>query len=162
MLKLSKKAEYAILAMQFMAENSGYKLNAKEIAFQLGLSFEFLSKTMQALNKSGLVESQQGVKGGYILSKDADNISLMEIINATEEKIGIVDCLNSNVDICDRNEICVIKDPMHKIQKLIDNIFNLTSLKDLAISDLDLFHNNYNPKKLIDIESITKNGSKDV
>lgn len=158
MLKLSKKAEYAILAMQFLAENSGDKLNAKEIAFQLGLSFEFLSKTMQALNKVGLVESQQGVKGGYRLSRDADKISLMEIINATEEKIGIVDCLNSSVDNCDRNELCVIKDPMHKIQKLIDNIFHLTTLKDIALNDLDLFPNNYKQNKIIQIESLTKNG----
>jgi Rrf2 family protein len=154
MLKLSKKAEYAILAMQFLAENSGDKLNAKEIALQLGLSFEFLSKTMQALNKSGLVESQQGVKGGYILSKAADKISLMEIINATDEKIGIVNCINSHAVDCNRDDNCVIKDPMHKIQKLIDNIFDLTSLKDLAIGDLDKFSKNGKSKNFIEIESL--------
>jgi Rrf2 family protein len=137
MLKLSKKAEYAILAMQYMAENQGEKLNAKVISQQLDLSFEFLSKTMQALMKCGLVESQQGVKGGYILSKPSNEISLMEIINATDEKIGIVDCLNGSDEDCYRNENCVIKDPMHKIQKLIDNIFVKTTLHDLLENNFD-------------------------
>ena len=154
MLKLSKKAEYAILAMQYMAENPGDKLNAKDIAFQLSLSFEFLSKTMQALMKCGLVESQQGVKGGYILSKPANDISLMEIINATDERIGIVDCLNANDEECNRNDMCMIKDPMHKIQKIIDNIFVSTSLKDLVTGDLNKLSLNGKHKNLISIESL--------
>ncbi|MBX3042221.1 MAG: Rrf2 family transcriptional regulator [Ignavibacteriae bacterium] len=154
MLKLSKKAEYAILAMQYLAENPGEKLNAKEIANRLGLSFEFLSKTMQALMKVGLLESHQGVKGGYLLSKVPNEISLMEIINATDERIRIVDCLNGNEDECQRNDMCVIKDPMHKIQKLIDNIFIKTSLKDFVSGDLNKFSVNGNHKKLINIESL--------
>lgn len=154
MLKLSKKAEYAILAMQYLAENPGEKLNAKEIALRLDLSFEFLSKTMQALNKCGLVESQQGVKGGYKLSKESKDISLMEIINATDEKIGIVDCLNANEDDCMRNDSCLIKNPMHKIQKLIDNIFVGTSLNDLANGNLEKFAMKRKHSNLIDIESL--------
>ncbi|MDX9789654.1 MAG: Rrf2 family transcriptional regulator [Candidatus Kapaibacterium sp.] len=154
MLKLSKKAEYAILAMQYLAENPGEKLNAKEIASNLDLSFEFLSKTMQALMKSGLVESQQGVKGGYLLTKEPENINLMEIINATEERIGIVDCLNGDEEECIRNNHCVIKDPMLKIQKLIDKIFIETSLQELATGDLEKFSANGKYNTLIEIESL--------
>lgn len=132
MLKLSKKAEYAILAMQFLAENPGNKLNAKEIASSLGLSFEFLSKTMQSLMKSGLVDSVQGVKGGYSITKSSGDISLMEIINATDEKIGIVDCMNNNDEECSRYQHCSIKNPMSKIQKLIDDVFINTSIADLV------------------------------
>lgn len=154
MLKLSKKAEYAILAMQFMAENPGAKLNAKEIAGQLDLSFEFLSKTMQSLMKCGLVESQQGVKGGYTLSKPADSISLMEVINAADEKIGIVDCINGSDDDCSRYEYCSIKNPMNKIQKLIDNIFINTSIFNLTDTIRESPVHNGNHSQLIEIKNL--------
>jgi Rrf2 family protein len=154
MLKLSKKAEYAILAVQYLAENPGDKLNAKEIAQNLELSFEFLSKTMQSLMKSGLVNSIQGVKGGYVLSKPANSITLMEIMNATDEKIGIVNCMNIEDDDCNRNDKCAIKNPMHKIQKLIDGIFVNTTIYDLINGNTKIQNLNGYHKNLIEIKNI--------
>jgi Rrf2 family protein len=128
MLRLSKKIEYGILALQYLAENSDKLVTAKVIAENLDISFEFLSKTLQALKKNNLVNTIQGMKGGYTLADSPDNISLMQIIEALEHYPDIVECVNS--ETCEREEYCSIRSPMHVIQEKINDIFTKMKLTD--------------------------------
>jgi Rrf2 family protein len=130
MFRLSKKTEYAILAMQYLAEKSGEPVSAKEIATNLGISFEFLSKSLQSLMKSGLVNSQQGIKGGYHLVGTPDVISVMDIIQAVSENVGIVECMTDSD--CVRSCSCDLKDPMSVLQTKVNEVFSRTFLADLA------------------------------
>ncbi|MBS4000144.1 MAG: Rrf2 family transcriptional regulator [Desulfobulbaceae bacterium] len=130
MFRLSKKTEYAILAMQYLAEKSGEPVSAKEIATSLGLSFEFLSKSLQSLMKSGLVSSQQGIKGGYHLVGTPDMISVMDIIQAVSENVGIVECMTESD--CSRSGSCNLKDPMSILQSKVNEVFTQTFLADFA------------------------------
>lgn len=135
MLKLSKKVEYALLAAQYMSSKNDDDLaTAKQMAIDLQISFEFLSKCLQLMMKKNLIQSQQGIKGGYFLTKSSEQISLWDIINAVDEKVGIVECSvhYNNGNKCEREYSCEIKDPMVIIQKKINNIFKTTSLKDLS------------------------------
>ena len=132
MFRLSKKVEYAILALQYMAEKDEAKTSVKEMSENLNISFDFLSKTMQLLNKKGLVESLQGIRGGYILGDKPEKISIADIIRAVEQRIGIVQCFKDGKDSCGRVEDCTIRTPMGHIQKKIDNIFESTTIKELA------------------------------
>lgn len=136
MFRLSKKTEYAILAMQYLAENSGESVSAKEIANNLGISFEFLSKSLQSLMKSGLVSSQQGIKGGYNLVGTPDSISVMDIIRAVNENIGIVECMTESD--CNRSSSCSLKNPMALLQSKVNDVFSNTFLTDLTSDN----HNN--------------------
>jgi len=133
MLRLSKKVEYGILAMQYLADREGMTVPAKEIASNLELSFEFLSKTMQLLMKKNLIISHQGIKGGYTLSMPAKDISLNNIIFALDSKAKIVECLDDEnpEETCDRKETCTIRSPLALIQKKIDELFDNTKLSDL-------------------------------
>jgi Rrf2 family protein len=131
MFRLSKKVEYAILAMQYMASQKDEILSAKEIAISLDLSFEFLSKAMQVLMNKGFVTSLQGIKGGYILVKPPDKIAISEILHAFNENIGIVECLSNGIDDCNRTDNCNIKNPMIKLQHRINYIFQKTTISDL-------------------------------
>lgn len=136
MLKLSKKIEYGILAMQYIASNMDIKggkvISAKEISSKLNIPFEFLSKTLQKLMKSGLIESQQGNKGGYVLAKSPKSTSLAEIILALEDKTQLVECFSDDdASTCSRTTRCSIKGPIKNIQKKINNIFNTTTLAEL-------------------------------
>ncbi len=133
MLRLSKKIEYGIFALQYLAENNDKLITAKEIAEQLDISFEFLSKTLQALKKNDLVNTIQGMKGGYALADSPDNISLMQIIQALEHHPDIVECFNS--ETCQREEFCSIRSPMHVIQHKINDIFNEMKLTDFLLGN---------------------------
>lgn len=136
MLKLSKKIEYGILAMQYIASNTETNteklISAKEIALKLNIPFEFLSKTLQKLMKSGLIESQQGNKGGYILSKSPNKTSLAEIIIALDDKAELVECFSNESDsTCSRTSSCTIRGPIKNIQNKIDSIFKSITLAEL-------------------------------
>lgn len=133
MFRLSKKIEYAIIAMQYLASKEGELVSAKEMSENLNISFEFLSKTLQALMKSELVESHQGIKGGYALARKSEEITLADIVNSLDEKTGIVECFNTEkFGDCGRTAECTIKDPMSEIQNKINDIFNKTTISELG------------------------------
>ena len=133
MIRLSKKIEYAILAMQYIALNDGKQVSAKELSDKLAISFDFLSKTLQLLYKRGLVKSMQGIHGGYSLSKKAEDTSLEEIITAIDGvKPSILKCLSEeDVNDCSRVSICSIRSPMLNIQDSLRGIFRSTTIADL-------------------------------
>lgn len=147
MLKLSKKVEYALLAIQYLAAKEDNLVTAKEMSSGMNVSFEFLSKSLQALMKSGLVNSQQGIKGGYFLSRKPDLITLADVIRAVDEKTSIVDCsnsLDSDTDGCVRVGECTLMHPMHNLQKKIDVVFENTTMAELLNFDAQREHYDIN------------------
>lgn len=131
MLKLSKKVEYAIIALQYIAENDNKPITAKEIAQKLSLPYEFLSKLLQTLMKKGLLSSQLGVKGGYVLEKPVELISIEELMNALDERANIVECYDEDTNCCSRTEICDIRSPIKTIQEQINQILKNTTIANL-------------------------------
>lgn len=133
MYRFSKKTEYAILALQYIASRSDERHSAKQISEYLNISFEFISKILQKLNRENLLTSHQGINGGYELAKNPNDLTVSDIIRAIEENSSIVECMKKdNTDNCGRSEDCTIKGPMARIQKRIDNVFAETSIADLS------------------------------
>lgn len=133
MYRFSKKVEYAILALQYMAASKESQVSAKEMSEQLNISFEFLSKTLQALMKDGLVLSHQGIKGGYLLAKDATDISITDIVNSLEKRNGLVECISrENNNGCARVDDCTLREPLKRIQQRIEKIFDTTTVAELV------------------------------
>lgn len=130
MLKLSKKVEYAILALQYISEKQNKPITAKEIAENLSLPYDFLSKLLQTLMKKGLLASQLGVKGGYTLEKPITEISIEELMFALDERSNIVECIDDGT-CCTRTEICDIRSPIQSIQKQINQILKNTTIANL-------------------------------
>lgn len=133
MFKLSKKVEYALLSLQYLALRDGELATAKEISEQLNISFEFLSKTLQTLMKNGLIRSQQGIKGGYVLARGPEIITISHVVAALDSSPRVVECVNNDDrDDCNRAEDCTIKHPMLVIQKKIEAIFDSTTISELS------------------------------
>ncbi len=151
MFRLSKKVEYGILSMQYMADREESLVSAKEMSENLEISFEFLSKTLQLLMKKGLVVSQKGIKGGYLLSKPSIEISLSDIIYALDSKPELVDCEGENGDDCDRKDNCTIRKPLEILQVKLNNLFDNIKLNELKST------NNTKFVQIDLINSISKN-----
>ncbi|MEJ2103316.1 MAG: Rrf2 family transcriptional regulator [Ignavibacteriaceae bacterium] len=134
MLKISKKAEYALMAAKFMAlnNNTGY-CSAKEISERYEIPYQLVSKVLQKLVKGEIAVSTKGMNGGFSLTKKPDDIPLLDIIKAVEKDYKIVDCLQPNGSSadCSNFNCCKIKDPLAEIQRKIDNIFIETSLAQI-------------------------------
>ncbi|MCK5742476.1 MAG: Rrf2 family transcriptional regulator [Chlorobi bacterium] len=132
MIKLSKKVEYGILAVRYIASQEGRKVSAKEMSEKMNVSFEFLSKGLQKLMREEIILSHQGKHGGYLLAKSADSISIADIIEALDGRTAIVDCFGgSDAKTCDRTNVCSIKKPLMIIQKKIETIFDSTSIEEI-------------------------------
>ena len=100
MLKISKKADYALMALQHIAAvqfgdvTPGRVVNTKEIAEEYNIPLELLAKVLQTLAKHALIESHNGPKGGYALARRAHQITIAQILESIEGPLGITDCLH--------------------------------------------------------------------
>ena len=104
-MKLTSKGRYAVMAMADLAKNRVKEpTSLAEISLRQGISLSFLEQLFLRLKKNNLVQSARGPHGGYVLSKAPEEIKLLSIIQAVDEKIKTVKCKKSS-----KNAIIFIK-----------------------------------------------------
>jgi len=131
-MKFSKKVEYALIALLYMAQKPiGELTTARELSDKYDISLELMGKILQSLVKSGIVISVQGVKGGYYLGQPMDQITISWVITAIDGPIAITDCINIEDETgCERERNCLIRKSMEKIQSKLVNLLDEITLKD--------------------------------
>src|SRR5437762_14282871 len=92
MFRLSKKSDYGLIALKHLAQHNEESISAREIAAQYHIPAELLAKVLQRLVRKGLLVSQQGINGGYVLAKDPASISIVDVVEALEGPISITPC----------------------------------------------------------------------
>ena len=94
MIRISKKVEYALIALLHIAKKSSGELTtARELSDKFSISLELMGKILQSLVKNGMIVSVQGVKGGYYLARPTEGISLSSVITAVDGPIALTDCI---------------------------------------------------------------------
>ncbi len=147
MLRLTRKAEYGIIALAFMASRPrGEVTSAKEIAATFNIPQELMAKTLQRLVKHRLVESVQGARGGYVLARSARDISLAAIIEALEGPMNLVECIAEDSSDCSQMPNCNIVDPFRIIQDVFHRFLTGISVADLN-NEAQLRRVNWRPPK---------------
>lgn len=132
MFRLSKKVEYGLIAVKHMA-GVNLPCSAKEISEKYSIPYDLLSKILQKLKKEKVLDSIQGIKGGYILVREPSSITLAEIFNAIEGDKYILDCgRHEDPEACSIYETCILSSPLKKIQREINSYFNKTKLADIV------------------------------
>lgn len=141
MLRFSKKVEYALLALQYMAKREGSVCTVKEMSEQFHISFELLAKVLSALSKKGLAQSLQGVNGGFVIAKKPTLISIADVILAIEgKKAHIVECQHHESSSCYAEDTCTIRYPLERLQSKVDTVFSSMSIADLLPTESQLVH----------------------
>ncbi len=132
MLKFSKKVEYGLIALLYMAKKvNGELTTARELSDKFDISLELMGKILQSLARSGLVISVQGVKGGYYLAQTIDSINLSSVITAIDGPIAVADCLDNDEEtICEREHNCLIRKSMEQIQRKLVDLFDEVTLNE--------------------------------
>ena len=132
MLNITKKIEYALIALRHINNNGEGKLcSSSEIATRYHMPKELLAKILQGLCKEGYVNAIKGPKGGYMLNKNLSNINLIDFIESIEGPVGIVKC-STDID-CELLDLCNIKSPINKINTNIRNVLKKINLQDITI-----------------------------
>jgi Rrf2 family protein len=135
MLRLSRKAEYGIIALKYMLSHpSGQPCSAREIAERYNIPVELMAKVLQKLAKDGMLQSAQGVYGGYVLALQPSHISVADVVESIDGPIGIVDCVVSEEEckcVQYTTGVCNINDPFVRIQGQFKSFLSGISLADL-------------------------------
>ncbi len=130
MLKLTKKADYGLIAMKHLAEHAR-SCSAKDVAESYGMPQELLAKILQRLAKAGLLTSQHGINGGYALAKDARLISAFEVIAAIEGPLFITSCVTTRGN-CEQTDRCTVREPLRKVNESIQDVLKQISIRDMC------------------------------
>jgi Rrf2 family protein len=132
MMRFSKKVEYALIALLYIAnKNNGELTTARELSDKFDISLELIGKILQRLAKSGLILSVQGVKGGYYLSRSSNEIKISLVVKIIDGPIALTDCIAAGSPaICERGERCLIRKSMENIQSRWLNLLDQISLND--------------------------------
>lgn len=126
---ISQTVEYSLRAVVTLAQNDGDPRTAQQISEVTQVPGPYLSKLMQVLVRSGLVQSQRGLHGGFVLTKRPDQLTILEVVNAVEPLKRIRECplkLASH----GRN-LCPLHRRLDKVMEMAEEAFGSTTLADL-------------------------------
>jgi Rrf2 family protein len=131
MLRLSKKADYALMAMKHLALRGDQgSSSAREIASQYDIPIELLAKVLQRLVRRGLLVSQQGTRGGYQLARVPVQISVGDVIQAVDGPVTVTAC-STEAGSCEQFAKCNVRDPLWRVRERI-----LAALGECTIAEL--------------------------
>lgn len=132
MLKLTKKADYGLIAAKHLAEHAAIgALSAKEIAEAERIPAELLAKILQRLVRAKLLVSLQGTNGGYKLARDPRTISAFDVIKAIEGPLFITSCVTHRGE-CEQSTHCGVREPLQKVSLAIEEVLSKVTIFDLA------------------------------
>ena len=135
MLRLSKKTDYALIALKDLASSpTATSCSAREIAARYDIPVELMAKVLQRLARRGLLESHQGTRGGYKLSRPADRISVADVIQAIDGPVLVTACSDED-ETCEQYSKCNVRDPLWRLKDRIVQALVSFTLQELAEDD---------------------------
>ncbi len=130
MLRISKLTDYGTVVLAHLAANGDSVCSASDVATATGLSPPTVSKLLKLLARAGLVISTRGVSGGYMLSRNPNDISAADVIDALEGPVAITECSSSDSH-CEHEGVCNVGGAWRRI-----NIAMRRALDDISLNDL--------------------------
>ena len=136
-MKLNSKGRYAVMALADLAKNNDKKpTNLKEISLRQGISISFLEQLFLKLRRNNLVKSARGPSGGYVLSRPPEEIKLLNIINAVDEKIKTLKCKKESKKGCNGKSVkCITHNLWDDLEAHINNFFEKNTLRDILYKE---------------------------
>jgi Rrf2 family nitric oxide-sensitive transcriptional repressor len=126
---LSQTTEYALRAIVWLATSSDEPQTTDQIAKATKVPGGYLSKVLQSLGRSGLVTAQRGKHGGFVLTKPAADITVLQVVNAVDPLRRIKVCplgLKSHGSV-----LCPLHKRLDDATRLVENAFAETTIREL-------------------------------
>ena len=138
-MKLTSKGRYAVMAMADLAKNKVKEpISLTEISLRQGISIAYLEQLFLKLRKNNLVQSARGPSGGYLLSKPPEEIKLLSIISAVDEKIKTVKCKKESKKGCNGKLIkCITHNLWDDLEAHINKFFEENTLKEIIVRGVE-------------------------
>jgi FeS assembly SUF system regulator len=132
MLKLSKRSDYALIAVRHLASHGAkHSHSASDIAEAYGISAPLLAKVLQRLARHGIVTARHGSSGGYQLARNPSEISALQVINAVDGPVVITSCLTSHGN-CGHTSTCTVREPLRRVNESIAKVLQSVTISQMA------------------------------
>src|ERR1700676_330976 len=132
MFKLSKKADYGLIAMKHLAlHRDQHACSANEIAEEYGISVTLMAKVLQKLARQNLVAAKHGSSGGYQLAKEPGQISALDVITAIDGPVLITSCVTSHGN-CDATEKCSVRETLRRVNESILQVLSTVTIAQMS------------------------------
>ena len=132
MMELTRKGEYAIRGIVYMAQQPpGKMILISEIAEATDVPQTFLAKIFQSFAKLGLVQSFRGTGGGFLLGRAPSLITLRQVVEAVEGPVMPNRCLVAEGS-CDRSSYCLVHPVWRQVQGEVGRILDSVTIEELA------------------------------
>ncbi|TAM53227.1 MAG: SUF system Fe-S cluster assembly regulator [Paraburkholderia sp.] len=132
MLRLSKMADYGMVILAAMVDEPQRSRSASEIADSIRVPVPTVSKVLKMLGRGGLVASQRGARGGYLLARPAGQITLTEIIHAMDGPIGMTEC-SVTPGLCSQESSCAVRSNWLRINRAVFGVLSEITLDQLSM-----------------------------
>jgi FeS assembly SUF system regulator len=131
MLRLTKMADYGTVVLTAMVAEPERTRSAGEIASMIRVPAPTVSKILKILVRGGLVMSLRGAKGGYLLSRPPEKISLADIIQAMDGPIGMTEC-SVTPGLCAQENDCTVRANWQRVNRAVIGVLRETTLDQMA------------------------------
>ena len=130
-MKLSTRGRYGTRLMLELTKHYGHgPVSMSQISKNQNIPIKYLEQLVIPLKKAKLISSVRGPKGGHMLARAPEKISLWDLLELLESKFTFVDCLK-NEDVCDNVANCPVRPVWGKALGMMMKLFKETSLKDV-------------------------------
>tara|TARA_B100001123_G_scaffold417737_1_gene520848 strand:+ start:263 stop:694 length:432 start_codon:yes stop_codon:yes gene_type:complete len=138
-MKLTSKGRYAVMALADLARfNSENPVSLRDISLRQGISLNYLEQIFSKLKKNNIVKSIRGTNGGYILTKNPDQIKLTNIFYAVDERIKTLQCKKESKKGCNgKLTKCITHNLWDELESHINDFFNKKNLGDLIKNNFE-------------------------
>jgi FeS assembly SUF system regulator len=131
MVRLGKLTDYGLVLMTCMGRRGSEAFRtARDLAAESKLPMSTVSKLLKELLQNGLLVSHRGTKGGYVLARDARQISVVDIIAAIEGPMALTEC-STDISLCTIESCCPIKNNQRIINQAVRGVLEKITLSDL-------------------------------
>ena len=131
-MKISTKGRYALRLLLDLGEHRGDGfVSLKEIAERQDISKKYLEQIIPILNKTGVLRTNRGAQGGYMLARTPDKYTVGEILRLTEGSLAPVACLEQEPNLCERQESCATLPVWRGLYRVINEYLDAITLQDI-------------------------------
>ena len=138
-MKLNSRSRYAVMALADMASfNKQNPISLRDISLRQNISLVYLEQIFSKLKKNNIVKSIRGANGGYVLTKDPEQIKLSNIFSAVDEKIKTLQCKRESKKGCNgKLTKCITHNLWDDLEMHINDFFDKKNLGDLLKNNLE-------------------------
>ena len=138
-MKLNTRGRYAVMALADMSSfNTQNPVSLRDISLRQNISLVYLEQIFSKLKKNNIVKSIRGTNGGYVLTKDPEQIKLSNIFSAVDEKVKTLQCKRESKKGCNgKLTKCITHNLWDDLEMHINDFFDKKNLEDLLKNNLE-------------------------